>query len=315
MTESNSAHEPFMPNLTAVNIPSSTTRSPSTGIALNTEVARCPNGCDANARDVDHATTPDMPWRVAACSHCHLLFTRIRPTEHALASFYGEQYHIRERIKPATRKRGGLLYPKPFGTRFALDVGCGDGEYMLRLNHLGWKVVGIEPRRSAAERAASKRIGDILESTFPSPALVGMTFDWITCQHALEHMVDPVGALASMRDLLREKGQILVSVPNSASWSARYFGPAWIGWDLPRHLTHFTLATLVAMVQRSGLSVVHASDVPQSGRIQKSARQSVQMGLRKGSIYRYRPLARWGASSARWGKRSDGLLVVARRSA
>ena len=45
------------------------------------------------------------------------------------------------------------------------------------------------------------------------------------------------------------------AVPRSDSLDARWFGPCWWGLDVPRHLTHFTEATLRRHLEAAGLEV------------------------------------------------------------
>ena len=52
--------------------------------------------------------------------------------------------------------------------------------------------------------------------------------------------------------LLVPRGKLIVSVPNIDSLPFRWFGHAWSGLDLPRHLTHFAPWTLRLMLNRAG---------------------------------------------------------------
>jgi hypothetical protein len=47
----------------------------------------------------------------------------------------------------------------------------------------------------------------------------------------------------------------VVVCPLSDSLAARWFGSAWYGLDLPRHLTHFTRATLRRHLEAAGFAV------------------------------------------------------------
>ena len=47
----------------------------------------------------------------------------------------------------------------------------------------------------------------------------------------------------------------MVVLPRLDSLEARWFGAAWFPIDLPRHLTHFTAATLRRHIEAAGLEV------------------------------------------------------------
>ena len=49
--------------------------------------------------------------------------------------------------------------------------------------------------------------------------------------------------------------QLLVVAPNIDSLPFRWFGSAWNGLDLPRHLTHFAPWTLQLLLERAGFTV------------------------------------------------------------
>jgi hypothetical protein len=66
-------------------------------------------------------------------------------------------------------------------------------------------------------------------------------------------------ALASglgYRDWLAPGGLLIVEVPNVGGLGAALFGRAWSGLELPRHLSHFTPASLEQAVERAGGRVV-----------------------------------------------------------
>ena len=92
--------------------------------------------------------------------------------------------------------------------------------------------------------------GDLFNAELPAGY-----FDVITLWHVLEHTGDPVENLRRVGKLLKPGGLLLAEVPNSAGLIARICGPYWLGWDLPRHLVHFTPRTLRHAARRCGLRV------------------------------------------------------------
>ena len=70
----------------------------------------------------------------------------------------------------------------------------------------------------------------------------------------LEHMPDPVDALSRARELLAPGGRVVIGVPNFGALDRRLFGASWDGLELPRHLYHFTRASLRNVLTTAGLA-------------------------------------------------------------
>jgi SAM-dependent methyltransferase len=136
-----------------------------------------------------------------------------------------------------------------------LDVGCGSGGALGVARALGWQVAGVEVDEAAAAKArrfsARVHAGDLQAAPF-APG----EFDLITAFHVLEHVPDPVGAVRRMLGWLAPGGLLVIEVPNAGGLGARLFGRAWSGLELPRHLSHFTPATLERAVGQAGGRVV-----------------------------------------------------------
>jgi 2-polyprenyl-3-methyl-5-hydroxy-6-metoxy-1,4-benzoquinol methylase len=125
-----------------------------------------------------------------------------------------------------------------------LDVGFGNGGFVLSMSELGWRSVGLE---------FTEKVDLTFDPAGKFEALFGLEsldriepgqFDLITLWHVLEHLSDPVDVLRSMRRLLKPEGKIIIAVPNIASLSARVFGRYWYALSPPWHLHQFTPRTL-----------------------------------------------------------------------
>jgi SAM-dependent methyltransferase len=131
-----------------------------------------------------------------------------------------------------------------------LDVGAGRGDLAVVLQERGWQVTGLEPSAEACEEGRRRGVR-MVEGTLATAELEG-GFDAIVFQHSLEHVVEPSEDLTRARELLRDGGLVLVSVPNFGCWQRRAFGSAWFHLDLPRHRSHFTAAGLERLLGRCG---------------------------------------------------------------
>jgi SAM-dependent methyltransferase len=134
----------------------------------------------------------------------------------------------------------------------ALDVGCGRGDLAAGLIARGWRVDGVEPSDRAAAAAQGRGV-NIVGPTVARASLAAGGYSLIVMRHSLEHVLDPVGDLRRLRDALVPSGQLVISLPNFASWQRRCFGTRWFHLDLPRHRVHFTPASLRLALERAGL--------------------------------------------------------------
>jgi SAM-dependent methyltransferase len=149
-------------------------------------------------------------------------------------------------------------FPPWIGEGRLLDVGCANGRFLNQMKLVGWRVAGVEIDPVAASKAQTVTsdvfVGDPVHAPFASGA-----FDVVTSFHVVEHLTRPVAALERMIDWLAPNGLVIVEVPNAGGVGSRLFGRYWSGLDFPRHLVHFTPATMAAMVERAGGRLVAAS--------------------------------------------------------
>jgi hypothetical protein len=88
--------------------------------------------------------------------------------------------------------------------------------------------------------------------TAPDPVA---PFDLIVASHSFEHLHDPMAAFRRLRTWSKVGAYLTCAVPDAGGLLFRYFRGAWYDLDLPRHLFHFTAATLGAMLARTGWKV------------------------------------------------------------
>lgn len=268
----------------------------------------------------DRQTGESGRWfAVVQCDECGCCFTNPRPDPETIAQFYPPHYPPHQ--PPRKKKyRGHWPWQLPGqASRWIpwttpgrlLDFGCGNGSFLERMHQHGWQVVGLD--RLVSDELAAQAAGryPILSGTLPHPDLVPASFDVITMWQSLEHVHDPLALLHEARRLLMPGGGLLVTVPNIAGVSFRWFGPAWFGLDLPRHLTHFTPVTLYRMLHRAGFQVGPPQMVRHPAWVQRSAR------LARSSWRRTLLRARLGARLADWYAyltyQADCLRIVAQR--
>ena len=134
------------------------------------------------------------------------------------------------------------------GTSRILDVGTGTGDWPLFLKSKGHAAIGIETNTVALKRAQEKGV-EVYEGW---QGLEGEQFDCITLWHVLEHLQDPQGSLIEMLKYLKPGGILFIAVPNFKSFDAKYYKENWAAYDVPRHLWHFSAASIRLMGEKAG---------------------------------------------------------------
>ncbi|MEO8774257.1 MAG: methyltransferase domain-containing protein, partial [Gelidibacter sp.] len=66
------------------------------------------------------------------------------------------------------------------------------------------------------------------------------SFDVITLWHVLEHLPNLDQHFATLKNLLKADGVLIVAVPNYKSYDAVFYKEFWAAYDVPRHLWHFS---------------------------------------------------------------------------
>ena len=134
-----------------------------------------------------------------------------------------------------------------------LDVGCGEGFVLRHFSLLGWEAAGIDFSRAGIdhnnpEYAHLTKQGDIFQ-LLAEKIDASEKHDLDCLGNVLEHVLDPVALLKSLRQLVRPDGLLVVTVPNdgnayqeallgSGAISERF----WIA--LPDHISYFTAYSL-----------------------------------------------------------------------
>jgi len=225
---------------------------------------------------------------VTKCRSCGHLQTNPRPTNEFLPTFYPESYsaHSAECHRIRHTKRDlhlmnlGRKFPlvgKMFSTAAAwrfrrlvpkwletenglfLEVGCGTGWLCALAWEMGWQAVGLDINLNACKVARQTWDIPVLCSDSLSLPFKSNTFRLVVLRHVLEHLPSPRQALSEVYRVLKDDGWVALEVPNAGSLGRWVYGPLWDSWDLPRHLHHFTPATLRRLMEQVGFRKVKIS--------------------------------------------------------
>ncbi len=215
-------------------------------------------------------TVSSENFEIWECTNCSFRFTQNIPDVSEIGKYYQSQkyishsdssdglinslYHkIRKRTLVNKKKLVEKMTQKSAGN--ILDIGCGIGSFLHTMQKANWTITGVEPDANARQKA--KELYHI--SVQPSNQLFELpnnSFDAITMWHVLEHVHDLHRYVDQIKNLLKYKGRIFIAVPNYTSYDAQYYDSCWAGYDVPRHLYHFSPKTMKEMLKTHGLSLL-----------------------------------------------------------
>lgn len=123
---------------------------------------------------------------------------------------YGE---MRPGWQPSSQVYEGLVISRLTAGARVLDLGCGRGGVMERLQGRAAVVVGIDPdSRSVGEhRAPALDLACGMAGALPHP---DASFDLVCCSWVLEHLPEPGKAFEEVARVLRSDGRFLFLTPN-----------------------------------------------------------------------------------------------------
>ncbi len=134
-----------------------------------------------------------------------------------------------------------------------LDVGCGNGEFLSRIQTAGWLVEGIEPDQQAAQIAKQHGL-KIYNKTLETMQLISNYYDVISLNHVIEHLHDPIAALQMCFDALKPNGRLWLSTPNLKSLGHHLYQRYWLSFETPRHLILFHQKSLEMSLEKIGFT-------------------------------------------------------------
>jgi 2-polyprenyl-3-methyl-5-hydroxy-6-metoxy-1,4-benzoquinol methylase len=188
-----------------------------------------------------------------------------KPSPEVLAAYYAHTYYQTE--ASSYRKSYSPLETEVIQLRVAqrasqiatlrghsspgslLDVGCGEGFVIGHFHALGWKVAGIDFSRAGVEWMNPHctpfvHQGDVFQLLHDRIA-AGERHDLVWLGNVLEHVLDPVGLLRQLRQIIAINGLLVVTVPNDGhAYHEELFASGdiarrfWIA--IPDHMSYFT---------------------------------------------------------------------------
>ncbi len=270
-------------------------------------------------------------FRIVRCEDCALMLTNPQPPGPEIGRLRGEDHsaiyppdapelaHIAGLRQSSADLHVDLLqrYGLPPNARL-LEIGCGEGDFLICAQARGLEVTGVDFSEHACE-AARRRLGgrgNILQGELADLTVDHTDFDVCVLSYVLEQTRDPRALLAAVHRTLKPGGVLFIATPTLDSWPARVLRDRW-GKFRPDHLWYFKSSTLQTLLIQSDFgNLIHRPDV-------KTVSLDVVAGLFEGFPV---ALIRWAARLTRkvvplpLQRRSvnlatSGMVIMARKQA
>ena len=226
---------------------------------LEMETVLCP--CGRGGRLLDAFRTATR--RYVECPACGLVFQSPRPSSMLVEEHYVKGYDESYGAAESSLDRQPVFvsvlahlseWLQPPGR--LLDVGCGDGAFMMLCRQAGWTCDGIELSQGALARARLKGCHVSSPNEFSPPA--GGLFDAVTLINVLEAVTDPTAIIRAMVGQIKPQGIVAVRVLNGEFHKAMRGPVRWFGAqnDQTFHLFSYSPSALRTLLESHGFEVL-----------------------------------------------------------
>ncbi|MFH6767361.1 class I SAM-dependent methyltransferase [Gaetbulibacter aquiaggeris] len=131
-----------------------------------------------------------------------------------------------------------------------LDIGCGDGFLLDKLNEQGFKkLFGIDPY---LEKEIQKNDYKIRKESVEGLVNEKCKFDIIILSHVFEHFEEPHSSLKNIYKLLESNGALILRSPISSCYAFKKYKKNWYQIDAPRHILIPSFSGLKQMCEKLG---------------------------------------------------------------
>jgi len=254
------------------------------------EVVSIADACPVCGSDASHDfTSHDFmfgtpgEYDYARCKQCAAIFQVPMPGAEQIAGFYPDDYeqYQPERYKQLKNIEKGVLravfgyhhleVPRvyiflgrllgrlkygntpPFRNgRQALDIGCGNGKFLVKMRDIGWEVRGVEFNAGAVEVCRNSGL-EVFHGDLHAAGFADESFDMVSARHLIEHLPNPNGFMAEIARILKPGGYLYIRTPSSRALGRKIFGKYWFPNEVPRHLVLFSPKNLALLAARHGL--------------------------------------------------------------
>jgi 2-polyprenyl-3-methyl-5-hydroxy-6-metoxy-1,4-benzoquinol methylase len=223
----------------------------------------------------DYTVSQEM-FSIVYCSNCQTAITQNIPTQTEIGRYYqSDQYishsntkkgfinRIYHSVRAYMLRKKQQLINRVSNRRTGklLDIGCGTGYFLNTMQQAQWQVQGIEADENARTFATTQFHLQV-DSPDTLQTLQTESFDVITLWHVLEHIHDLHLYVENIYRLLKPNSILIIAVPNYQSYDAQHYQAHWAGYDVPRHLWHFSPKSIQVLAAKHNFSLIEEIMMP-----------------------------------------------------
>jgi len=207
--------------------------------------------------------------RIVRCNECSFMCINPQPSDELLEKIYGDDYFVLSanqegsdhvsKLKASTADSYlDILLDKNVINKKLLEIGCGNGDLLVRAAERGLDITGVEYSPFACKKARDKIKGfngNIIQGDISELISGEEHFDYIVFCDVLEYVRNPRLFLKWVYQLLEPDGKIFCVVPSLDSWSAKLLKTNWMEFKL-EHLSYFDTRNLRSLFFQEGFSEI-----------------------------------------------------------
>lgn len=219
----------------------------------NQQHTQCPS-CKSKNLSALHGFYPEM---LLKCGGYGLIFDQRIPSQLTLSQHYATySYSRRKTVSIGTQYSFTQLLKQfePYRkTNNILDVGCGQGDFLIAAKQKGWNVYGSEYSPAAVKLCEDA--GITMHQGEYSPQVFGeKEFDIVTSFEVLEHTYEPHSLLSASLANLRTNGLFYITTPNFNSLLRHLEKNQFRVLGYPEHLALYTPTSLKKLLSQYPLN-------------------------------------------------------------
>lgn len=138
-----------------------------------------------------------------------------------------------------------------------LDLGCGSG-YLCNQAVTNGAILATGVDIETPENYSESQTWQFLSADLNAPTWsqeLPDTYDLILAFDIIEHLDSPAKFLENCRNIISNRGHIVLTTPNTNSWERWSKPQSWSGARDPQHLTLFNRYSLAFLLERCGFQV------------------------------------------------------------
>jgi SAM-dependent methyltransferase len=175
------------------------------------------------------------------------------------SSYYSRGEEERDRLEreadDRARRLSALASRRGLHKRL-LDVGCGNGIFLVAAQRQGWRVTGVDRSERLASTARERARCEVATGVLEELELSREQFPLVTAWEVLEHARDARAFFSTLVNRVEIHGLLALSTPLSDGLVARVLGRRFPMLSPPEHLSLFSKRSLMALASQHGLHCI-----------------------------------------------------------